>query len=268
MAEQTTITRRNFLTGAAQAGLAAVAGYHIVKPPVSRGYAPENGVLINLKEFEEQQRQKQQKLREQEAYESEQKRQQELENQELQRQKIKQERQREYLEQNCPNQIKPGQGSERFELARVIWGEGREFYPNLRNVNPFGNTVLTRKDLSGTGIIPVVYDSTAYTGGRVVHQFSCFNSADFKGLRNPLEDFGKYPEDYKAWLVIYGRAGDFLRAGLSERMTHFYTDTVPKPNWAKGKTPVRIITANGKTTRFYNLGGYEPNQISPFISRL
>ena len=180
-----------------------------------------------------------------------------------------QEKQAKNKERNSPGEIPLGQGSEQLELARVIYGEAREFWKSSPEIEAIGSTLLTRKEHSNADLLDVLYDSYTFKSGKTFHQYSCLNLNDsnLKFVKNPLANAKRNPQDKDAWHRIYDISGRLLMSGPKTEATHYWTSpTVNEPAWAEGKKPVKTVEFRGKTTRFYNLGNnYTPRQRSPHL---
>jgi hypothetical protein len=140
------------------------------------------------------------------------------------------------------------EGSETFELARLLYGEARGQINNEKLVESITDSVLTRRSLcEGYKIPEIVYDRK---------QYSCFNRDDpnFKEVSNIKSG--------EVWEKCYKTAEDALKENNPKGITHYWTDSISEPEWAKGKKPVEIVEHGKNKTRFYKIfkrkGSYVP----------
>jgi len=164
-----------------------------------------------------------------------------------------------------PSLIPLGTGSPKFELARVLYGEGRG--ESKEFLHAIADTVLTRAEIAGLdedGLVSVIFDNWRFKNGRTIYQYSCFNA------KNPNHKFVINISPDNTWEKCYQVAGDSLNGKGRHRLTHYWTEPYAKmPDWALRKEPAITFSHKTKegtaTTRFYRLfnnpGEYKPREI-------
>ncbi len=155
-----------------------------------------------------------------------------------------------------PGSIPLGKGSYQLELARMLFGEGRELWMYEIYNQLVGNTALTvRKRARNVDLIDILHKKTNLDG-RDYYIYNCFNPNDpnYDLVVDPLKNRG----DRKAWRAVHNIAGQLLKYGFPIETTHFWVDPVAKePGWAKDADPVFVFEhpndKRGRITRFYDL---------------
>jgi len=154
-----------------------------------------------------------------------------------------------------PGKYSLGEGSNVLDVAKTIFCEAAGEWTDSKYHFNVGATPRVRAHLTGLSI-PETIATKKFENGKVVeHAYSFVNeeSPMHRYLVDPLVDADKKPLDVQAWDVAYDRARIIMSASYKDvpKITHFYVDTVKKPDWAIDKKPLDVITLNGKTTRFY-----------------
>ena len=140
-------------------------------------------------------------------------------------------------------------------LAKTIFCEGREYWRDRKNPT-FGelvaDSVQQRAVLTNRDLASVVHEPG---------QYSFLYDHNKRLFKNPLRNASKNSEDKKAWEVAYNTALERLNEGpysQDKAVTHFWTDIVNEPKWAKNHRPKFVKSGNRKITRFY----YRPECLS------
>ncbi|MBS3092141.1 cell wall hydrolase [Candidatus Pacearchaeota archaeon] len=155
-----------------------------------------------------------------------------------------------YLELNEPGSIELRKGSDQLELARMMYGEGRDVN-NKKYGGLVGSTALVRQERSGRDLKEILYAQNQYT---------CFteNDPNYEFVKDPLHQVSKHPADREAWETMYQMAGVLLKNGPTADVTHYWVYPIVKePKWVKGIEPEIVFEhtndPRGRITRFYDL---------------
>ncbi|MBI2628531.1 cell wall hydrolase [Candidatus Pacearchaeota archaeon] len=160
-----------------------------------------------------------------------------------------------YLEINEPGSIELRKGSDQLELARMMYGEGRDV-DNKKYTGLVGSTALVRQKRFDKNLNDILYAPNQYT---------CFNENDpnYEFVKDPLHQVLKHPADREAWETMYQMAGVLLETGPIEQVTHYWVEPVVKePYWASDESGKSIDPKilfkhpndpRGRITRFYDL---------------
>lgn len=248
------ISRRGFLGDLVKGGIALAAGLPVVRTAYAIGDANHDLVFQKRLErdlsYDAAYVQTQNEANRLEQIETDKLIENEKTRQEAEYRKANQQRR---LELEHPGNFSFEKASDHLVLAKTIFCEGREAWSLSDYLQYVGTTPIVRKVLSGKSIKDIVHASS-----RGIFEYSFFNKSDPNKpyFDNPLFDMRDHPNDFLAWSACYASAGNLLGIkpeDINPKVTHFYVDTVPKPDWAKGADPVVTSKFNGKTTRFYYL---------------
>ncbi len=149
-----------------------------------------------------------------------------------------------------PGVIPLGEGSDVLELARMLYGEAREFSQDDKYLKLVGSSALTRKEKARASLKQVLFDKNK----KGSYQYNCFNENDpnFRLVVNPLYDDTDYSK--RIWEKCYETASELILDGPVDQVTHYWVEpSVPKPYWAEGVAPKHRHVGNNKITRFYDL---------------
>ncbi len=149
-----------------------------------------------------------------------------------------------------PGVIPLGDGSDTLELARMLYGEAREFSQDDKYLKLVGSSALTRKEKTKASLKQVLFDKNK----KGSYQYNCFNENDpnFGLVVNPLYDDTDYSK--RIWEKCYETASKLILDGSVDQVTHYWVEpSVPKPYWAEGVVPKHRHVGNNKITRFYDL---------------
>lgn len=139
-------------------------------------------------------------------------------------------------------------------LARTLWGEARsQGEEGMRAVcNVIQNRAAT-PGWWGDNIRDVCLDHVVEKSGRVVYQFSSWNTFDPQApkMRGSAEinDASYTIADSLALRAVTGRLPD-----ITGGADHYYAEYIPVPKWAIGKTPTFVYGTSGDRHFFYKLG--------------
>jgi len=131
-------------------------------------------------------------------------------------------------------------------FARLIYGEARG--ESIEVKRAIADSVLNRakkRKWFGDTLREIILKQK---------QYSCFNEDDvnLKLIKDPL----KY-ENARVWNECLSVARETLRkdnADQSNGATHYYDNSIPKPKWAKNKSPVLTLSKRNKgKVIFYHL---------------
>ncbi|MEK6873995.1 MAG: hypothetical protein AABW91_04045 [Nanoarchaeota archaeon] len=150
-----------------------------------------------------------------------------------------------------PSLFELGEGSDSFNVARMLYGEQRGEFRNQDLLKYTASVPLIRADLSGRTIPEVIYASRFDQDNKITtYAFSSVNPNDLnrKYLENPLWDVKNSPLDRKAWERCYYVAEDLLNTKDVAEVTHFCTNN---PKWARGKKPVKTFQSGKGKLKFY-----------------
>jgi spore germination cell wall hydrolase CwlJ-like protein len=139
-------------------------------------------------------------------------------------------------------------------LARTLWGEARsQGEEGMRAVcNVIQNRAAT-PGWWGDTIRDVCLDHVTEKSGRVVYQFSSWNTFDIQAARMrsaaDINDASYAIADSLALRAVTGRLPD-----ITGGADHYYADYIPMPKWAVGRTPTFTYGEAGDRHLFFKLG--------------
>jgi spore germination cell wall hydrolase CwlJ-like protein len=138
-------------------------------------------------------------------------------------------------------------------LARTLWGEARsQGEEGMRAVCNVIQNRAANPGWWGDTLRDVCLDHVVEKSGRVIYQFSSWNTFDVQAarMRGAVIDDASYTlADSLALRAVTGRLPD-----ITGGADHYYAEYISTPKWAIGKTSTFVCGAPGSRQYFYRLG--------------
>lgn len=131
-------------------------------------------------------------------------------------------------------------------VARTIWGEARSL--GYEGMHAVANVIMNRyHKKTWYGLTPI---AVCLRNEKGVYQFDCNDPKDpnYKLVQAATINDPQYSMAMK--IAIDSFSDDF--PDITNGATHYYSETIPMPYWAKDKDPCFIV---GNTKFFNNIDG-------------